>query len=232
MIIPKNKAQLDAYMKSNKPKSVQWQVNDQFGYDDNPYAKSLFGDGNYLGGNFDYLNNKYKGMVDGNNEAVDAFRKFGTKQAGQIRGRGMRTLEEFGAQSGFSGSVNMNMFNQLLEQEATGIDQTNTKALEMEQGIKERALNSLMGLNEFEGKMNMAEDQFSEGIRQFDITTEEGRKRFRAELALGQRNYELQKDAQDFNFGDFAGKLVGSAVGGFAGGFGASWADSLFGEEE
>lgn len=199
------------------------------------FPPSTFGNRNYLGSDFGYLRNQYRNLIDSGDPSVDLFREQGAKRIGMSRRRAEEDIRESQAQSGFKGT-GANLFNDLFEQEALQLGEVNLQATQMEQASRERAMAQLMGLTQFEGSQAMGEDQFKEGIRQFDITTEEGRRQFEEQMRFKWKELGLREEEMGGGFWDIAGDVLGFgfgvATGGLGAGFGGWLSDELFGSRK
>lgn len=192
----------------------------------NPYAKSEFGAGNYLGSDFQFLRGEYKNILKGSDPLTALFREQGKKDVGMAERRAINQMEAQEGASGFLGT-NANAYNTLFESTTQALGDVNLKATQMEEMKKAQAREALLGMSQFEGSQMLGVDKAKEDIRQFDITTEEGRRQFYAQMQMKKRELDLAEEAQNGSFWDIAGSIVGAGVGFATGGIGAGFGSWL-----
>jgi hypothetical protein len=197
-------------------------IYDEIGYNPNtPYDKSKFGSGNYLGSDFGFLRGEYKKQLFGESDATKAYRDLGNKQAGMIAKKSLNAIEAGEGASGFLGT-GANLQNEVFQNQALNLEQVNVNATQMTEQQRAQARQALFGMAQFEGSQNLNVDKGMEDVRQFDITTAEGRKQFFAQMKMKKRELDMTEEAQSGSFWETAlGAIGGGLVGAFTGGVGA-----------
>ena len=145
----------------------------------------------------------------------------GRKDIGRQTRSARESIRESGASSGFRGS-SANLFNQLFESEAGALSNLRTGIGGVAANQQSRLIDQLSGLTQFQGGQQLSQARLQELMRQFDITTEEGRRQFNEALAEDRRQFD---ESQEFGFGDFLGDILGAGAGGLGIGLGIAASD-------
>lgn len=132
--------------------------------------------------------------------------------------RGAReSIRESGASSGFRGA-NANLFNQLFESQSSAVTNLELGIGREAESRQQQALTQLIGFNTAQQQLGLSAAQFEEGIRQFDITTERGRREFELAYGLKVRELDILEDSQPGFLENLVTTFVGGVIGGATGG--------------
>ena len=183
-----------------------------FGEDFLPNAPKL--GSNFLGGESDFIKGNLKSTISSGGMSKFLSQSLFTAQKalGREAESSQEVLREIGAASGFKGA-NANLVGDLFAEEAG-------RSAELEVGFggiadtaRTNALGQLIGVNQEEARQQLSVARLQEIARQFDITSEEGRRQFEKEFGLKERELDARLDAMG---GDFL-SVIGSILGGGAG---------------
>lgn len=193
-----------------------------------PNAPELTGD--FFGGESGFIKKNLRGTIEsgGMSEFLKQMLVTGKKDIGRRAGSARERVREGGASSGFRGA-NVNTFTDIFAEEAGQVGQLEVGVGGLAEESRATALGQLIGVNQFEGGQALSRAKLEEISRQFDITSEEGRRQFEKMFGLKERELEAMIDAQGGDFvsvlGDILGMGVGIASGGMFAGLGSGLGD-------
>lgn len=192
---------------------------------------STFGQGNYLGQDFNWIRGQYRNLFEEGDPFIDEMIKTGTKRIGMSARRNKDAVENKLNQSGFAGS-GANLYNALFEEEGQQIQELTNKGAQMQNQVKMQSLGQLSGMSQFEGGMKLKVDTQQEAIRQYEKTFAENVRQFGLQYALEKRKVDLAEDQASGSFwgtvGGVLGGVAGIATGGLASGLTSALGDKWF----
>lgn len=174
------------------------------------YADSLnpksqpTGSNNFLGSNFDYLQNNLKQSAEGNDPLFDQLFGNASRRIGASTDRNIQDIKEAGAQSGFRGAGG-NLINDAYKGEKESLGQVSDELAGRELQYKQNAIAQLLGLNQFEGGQNFDAFQSDRQNSQFNQSQAQ-------EWEMFNKNLQYQKDMEPAWWESLLGGLIGGAA--------------------
>ena len=174
----------------------------------------------FLGSNFDYLQNNLKQSAEGNNPIFAQLFGNASRRIGASTDRNVQDIKEQGAQTGFRGAGG-NLINDAYRGEQQALTGVSDNLAGQQLGFQQNAISQLLGLNQFEGGQGFGAFQSDRQNSQFGQSLAEQRRQFDEQM-------QYQKDNSGSSFWDVTGGVVGAATGALGGGFlgalGSKWA--------
>lgn len=169
---------------------------------------------NFFGESSGFLKDELTGTIEsgGMNEFLSQMLMSGKKQIGRGARRVRKGMEESANITGFSGT-NVNASTDLFEAEAGQIADLKTGVAGIAEQSRAGAVGQLIGVNQFEGGQAFNKAQLEEQMRQFDVTTNEGRRQFEKMFGLKERELDAMLDAQGGDFLSVIGNILGTGAG-------------------
>ena len=199
-----------------------------------PNAPKLTSD--FFGSESGFLKENLRGTIEsgGMSEFLQQMLIGGKKDIGRRAGTAREGVREAGASSGFRGA-NVNVFQDIFAEEAGQVGKLETGIGGIAEQQRATALGQLIGVSQFEGGQELSKAKLEEVARQFDVTSEEGRRQFEKMFGLKEKELDAMIDAQGGDFlsvigsilGTGAGIVTGGAFGGLATGVGNIFEDFL-----
>ncbi len=192
---------------NNKPKQTDFL----------PNAPELGSD--FFGGESGFIKENLKGTIGsgGMSEFLQQMLIGGKKDIGRKARTAREGIRESGASSGFRGA-NVNMFQDLFAEEASQVGKLEVGVGGLAQQRESEAVGRLIGVNQFEGGQELSKARLEEMSRQFDVTSEEGRRQFEKMFGLKEKELDAMLDAQGGDFLSVLGNIVGTGAGIVTGG--------------
>jgi hypothetical protein len=184
-----------------------------------------FNNTNFFGEHSDFLGGELKERATrGLSPLLEKLLLQGRKDIARQAGSAREGIRESGAASGFRGA-NTNLFNELFAEQASQTSQLETSIGQVGEAQQAQALQGLLGLTQFQGGQQLGGARLGESSRQFDITTQEGRRQFEKMFGLKERELELAEEASG---GGFFESLLKGVASTFTGGLSDVAFDALF----
>ena len=169
---------------------------------------------NFLGSNFDFLQNNLKQSIGGNNPIFDTLFGNAQRRIGASTDRNIQDIKEMGAQSGFRGAGG-NLINEAYKGEKEALSGISDNLALQEMNYQQNAINQLLGLNQFEGGQNFGAFQSDRQNSQFNQSQAQQWKMFQEQM-------NFQKDQANTDFWDVLSGIFGGVAGGFGGALGGN----------
>jgi hypothetical protein len=177
--------------------------------------------GNFFGEFSDFLGEDLTQTIQsgGMSDFLSQMLLTGKKDIARGAGRARETLRETSASSGFGG-VSANVITDIFAEESSQVGQLKTQVGGLAEASKSQAVSQLLGLTQFQGQqelggaqLELSRDQLEEMARQFDVTTEEGKRQFEKMFGLKERELDAMIDAQGGDFLSVLGNMFGTGAG-------------------
>lgn len=158
----------------------------------------------FLGSNFDYLQDNLKQNAEGNNPIFAQLFGNASRRIGASTDRAVQDIKEQGAQSGFRGAGG-NLINDAYRNEGDALSQVSDSLSTQQLQFQQNAISQLLGLNQFEGSQQFGAFQSDRQNTQFNQSQEQQWKMFQEQL-------QFQKDSQPGWWEELLGGLLGGAA--------------------
>ena len=161
-------------------------------------------DPSIYGGSNQFLQSMLRRQTTGTNPAIMKARKAGRGAIGRSTDRGLRSIRENQASSGFRGG-GANLYNQLFSGQSDAFGNLEANLSNQQTAYNQEAISNLLGLNQFQGGQTFNQLGLDENTRQFDLSD-----LFRnRQLQEQRRQFD---ESNEFNFGDFLGNVIGGGA--------------------
>lgn len=161
------------------------------------------------GSNFDFLQELLKDRISGQNPLFDKLAGNAKRRIGDVTNENIREIKEQSAQSGFRG-IGANQINKAYKSGQSAMAGVEDSLINAQLSQSQNAINSLLGLNQFEGAANMG--LFNSSLNQANFN----------------RQMDFQEEQAGTDFMDVLGSILGMGAGALGGGYlgtlGSKWA--------